>query len=235
MKDKGYNLFCPLAFASEILEPRWTLLILLEIFCGSTRFSDIQRGVPGMSPSLLSRRLKEMVTKGLLRRSEEHGGTQIDYSVTPMGAELENLVYSIAIWGHKHIAPSVTLECLDHRLLMWNIRRKINKALLPKRKSVVEFILTQADKPTAHYWLILNPDAETDLCVIDPRHDVDLYVTADLRALTSAWMGHSSFSHEITSGKIALIGNRAMADSITNWLLRSSLAEIRERDFRKSA
>ncbi len=234
MNDRGYHLFCPLAFASELLEPRWTLLILLELFSGSTRFCDIQRGVPGMSPSLLSRRLKDMVAQGLLTRTVEQTG-HIDYAVTPMGAELEPVIYAIASWGHRHIAPSVTLECLDHRLLMWNIRRKIDKAVLPRRKSVVEFILTMANEPAVHYWLILKPDAENDLCVIDPHNDVDLYVTADLRALTSAYMGHSSFLTEIDRGRISLIGNKGMADTITKWLLRSSLAEDTGERVRQTA
>jgi DNA-binding HxlR family transcriptional regulator len=63
-QSNGYTRFCPVAVACEMLEPRWTMLILCEMWSGSTRFSEIQRGVPGMSPSLLSKRLREMTEQG---------------------------------------------------------------------------------------------------------------------------------------------------------------------------
>ena len=60
MSNDGYNQFCPVSKACEIIEPRWTLLILSEMGGGSTRFNEILRGVPGMSPTLMSKRLKEL-------------------------------------------------------------------------------------------------------------------------------------------------------------------------------
>ncbi|MGI9355568.1 MAG: winged helix-turn-helix transcriptional regulator, partial [Rhizobiaceae bacterium] len=60
MAENGYGMFCPVAMACEKIEPRWTLLILTEMRSGATRFNEIRRGVPGISPTLLSRRLKEM-------------------------------------------------------------------------------------------------------------------------------------------------------------------------------
>ena len=64
MSNDSYNQFCPIAMACEIIEPRWTLLILCEMLSGSTRFNEIRRGVPGMAPTLLSTRLKGMETRG---------------------------------------------------------------------------------------------------------------------------------------------------------------------------
>lgn len=92
--------------ACEMLEPRWTMLILCEMWSGSTRFSEIQCGVPGMSPSLLSRRLKEMEVKGLVTRSAVPGG-HIDYGTTSMANELEPLVHALGAWAHRHIDPDL--------------------------------------------------------------------------------------------------------------------------------
>ena len=89
MTAKSYNLFCPLAMACEIVEPRWTLLILAEMASGSTRFNEIRRGVPGISPTLLSKRLKEMEAQGLVERLEDHARGTVDYLRTPLAVELE--------------------------------------------------------------------------------------------------------------------------------------------------
>jgi hypothetical protein len=107
---------------------------------------------------------------------------------------------------------------------MWNIRRKIQIGELPRRKVVIEFILRAAGKPDGNYWLVVRPDGETDLCMIDPRFDVDLYISADLRALTSAWMGHSSFADEIGREAIVMIGDEALARSMPKWLRQSRYA-----------
>ena len=60
MGQAGYKQFCPLAMAAEVLCTRWTMVLLRELIAGSTRFNDLRRGVPKMSPTLLSQRLKEL-------------------------------------------------------------------------------------------------------------------------------------------------------------------------------
>lgn len=227
MPAHGYQQFCPVAMACEMLEPRWTMLILCEMWSGSTRFSEIQRGVPGMSPSLLSRRLKEMEAKGLLSRSTGQDGP-VTYHTTALADEIEPVVHALGEWAHRRLDPSVQLEHLDHHLLMWNIRRKIHIAQLPRRKVVIQFILRVPGCADEDYWLIIRPDGETDLCKVDPKFKVDLYVTADLKSLTSAWMGHSSFADEIARERIVMIGDKALARSMPQWLRQSSFAKATE-------
>ena len=57
---RGYGEFCPVAMAAEIFAERWTPLVLRELLHGSTRFNELKRGAPLMSPSLLSQRLKQL-------------------------------------------------------------------------------------------------------------------------------------------------------------------------------
>ena len=66
----SYRQFCPVAMAAEVLESRWTLLIVRELCLGSKHFNDIRKGVPKMSPTLLSKRLKELEWHGILKRVE---------------------------------------------------------------------------------------------------------------------------------------------------------------------
>ncbi|WP_084863600.1 winged helix-turn-helix transcriptional regulator [Salibaculum halophilum] len=207
-----------------MLEPRWTMLILCEMWSGSTRFSEIQRGVPGMSPSLLSKRLREMTDKGLIKRFDatDKGGAR--YATTAMADELEPVVNALGSWAHRHIDPEPGLECLDARVLLWNVRRKIDVSALPRLRSVVEFILKARDQADFHAWLIIRPNAENDLCMVDPKDEVDLFITADLKALTAAWMGHTTFASEIEADRIQLIGDALMASNLSKWLIRSSFA-----------
>ncbi|MEQ1715409.1 MAG: helix-turn-helix domain-containing protein, partial [Hyphomicrobium sp.] len=137
MSNDCYNSFCPVAKACEVLAPRWTLLILCELWHGSTRFNEIRRGVPGISPTLLSKRLKEMEKNGLIQRIQDRGSGEVGYTTTPMVDELQPTVHSLGKWAHRSIDTEITLENLDVRLLMWNVRRRINAEALPKGKTTV--------------------------------------------------------------------------------------------------
>lgn len=225
MASEGYNQFCPVAKACELLEPRWTLLLLCEMWAGSTRFNEIRRGVPGMSPTLMSKRLREMEERGLVIRTENRATGDINYTTTRIADELESIVYALGEWAHRNIDAEVTLENLDARLLMWNMRRKIDPSGLPRaRRSVIEFIYPELPRDERSYWLIARPGMPVDLCSIDPGHDVDLFIQADLKAMTSAWMGLSSLDAEIACGAISLTGDAAIAASLDSWLMRSSYA-----------
>lgn len=226
MSDSSYPRFCPVAMAASLLEPRWTMLVLCEMWAGSTRFNEIQRGVPGMSPGLLSRRLKDMESNGLVQRLNRGQKQHAEYVTTPLADELEPLIRGLGEWAHRNIDCEISLQDLDARLLMWKIRGKIDLLQLPKRKSVIQFILKDPPNETANYWLVARPGEETDLCYTDPKFDVDLFVVCELRALTSAWMGHSTFEEEIRKERIALSGHELMSRTLTKWLMRSSFAEV---------
>ncbi|WP_426232072.1 winged helix-turn-helix transcriptional regulator [Pararhizobium sp. DWP3-4] len=225
MANDGYNHFCPVAKACEMLEPRWTLLLLCELWSGSTRFNEIRRGVPGMSPTLMAKRLREMETRGLITRIENRATGEINYTTTAVADELEQIVHALGEWAHRNVDAEVTLENLDARLLMWNMRRKIDARALPSTKrSVIEFTYPELPEDERNYWLIAKPGVFVDLCSMDPGHDVDLFVSADLKSMTSAWMGLSSLQLEISEGRISLIGDTAIAASVDKWLVRSSYA-----------
>lgn len=226
MSESNYPRFCPVAMAASLLEPRWTMLLLCEMWSGSTRFNEIQRGVPGMSPGLLSKRLKEMEGNGLVARHTASGGAYTEYLTTPLADELKPLIFALGEWAHRNIDCEVSLQELDARLLMWKIRGKIDQLQLPKRRSVIQFMLDEPSKETVNYWIVAKPGEETDLCYTDPKYDVDLFVVSGLRDLTSAWMGHSTFEAEIAAGRITLTGHELMARTLTKWLMRSSFANV---------
>ena len=228
MAGTVYPLFCPVAMASEMLEPRWTMLVLCEMWSGSSRFNQIQRGVPGMSPALLSKRLRDMEEKGLVEKSAGQHGGHSEYFTTPLADELEPLVRKLGEWAHRNVRSEVSLKHLDARLLMWSIRRKINRLELPGHKCVIQFTLNDPPNETANYWLVIEPGIEPDLCYTNQGFAVDLYIVTDLRTLTSAWMGHSRFEDEIEAERITVIGHKIMARNLTKWRVTSSFAGVCE-------
>ena len=225
MSNDCYLSFCPVAKACEVLEPRWTLLVLCELFVGATRFNEIHRGVPGMSPSLLSKRLKEMEANGLLTRNVKGARGEITYALTAMAEELRPVVLALGKWAHRNVDRELTLDHLDARLLMWNVRRKADVALMPPaRQWVIQFRFPDQKPEERDFWLVAKRGTPTDLCTLDPGQDVDLYVHADLRAMTSVFLGYSKLLGEVDRGKIQLTGDRRLASAMPDWFVPTMYA-----------
>jgi DNA-binding HxlR family transcriptional regulator len=216
-----YGQFCPVAMAAELLATRWTLVVLGEMLSGSTRFNEIRHGVPRMSSALLSKRLRELETAGVLIHS---GG---EYVLTASGRDLAPIVQGLGRWALHWVSSECSLANLDSRLLMWNMRRNLRPEPTPDRRVVVEFHYPGLPEGEARYWLIVAPGAPVDLCSIDPGHDVDLLVTAELRAMTAAWMGMSDFEAELRAKRIELDGDPVLSSTFSQWIGRSGLASSR--------
>jgi DNA-binding HxlR family transcriptional regulator len=217
-EDSFYGQFCPVAMASEVLATRWTLVVLGEMLSGSSRFSDIRRGVPRMSSALLVQRLRALVKAGVVAHREGR------YLLTPAGRDLAPIVQGLGRWALRWVDSDCSLANLDVRLLMWNMRRNLQPAPMPARRVVVEFHYPELGSDEGRYWLIVVPAQPVDLCSIDPGHAVDLLVTAGLRAMTAAWMGMSDFRTELRAGRIRLDGDPGLAASFATWIGRSGLA-----------
>lgn len=213
-----YGQFCPVAMASELLATRWTLVVLGEMLSGSTRFNEIRRGVPRMSTALLSKRLRELEAAGVVERK---GG---EYVLTPAGRDLAPVVQQLGRWALRWVDSDCSLGNLDVRLLMWNVRRNLRPDPLPPRRVVIEFIYPELAPDEQRFWLIVAPGCPVDLCSIDPGQEVDLLISAELRAMTSAWMGISNFADEIGAGRITLDGDAKLGASFGSWIGRSGLA-----------
>jgi hypothetical protein len=149
----------------------------------------------------------------------------LDYIPTSAASELDPIIDALGKWAHRNIDSNVTLQHLDARYLMWNIRRKLNVAAMPERRNVVRFEFFDAKNSEKSYWLIVTPRAPVELCLTDPRFDVDLYIEASLRAMTSYWIGYSSLHSEMSKDHIRLIGNQLLIRTIDKWLVRSSFAD----------
>ena len=126
-----------MALAAEVLGDRWTLLILTEMWWGSTRFNDIRRGVPGISPTLLSKRLKQLEAHGLVERVEDSASGTVEYIRTQAAIELEPIIEALGKWAYRNTDAQEQLLWLDPSFFMWNLRRSINIDALPRRRGSI--------------------------------------------------------------------------------------------------
>jgi DNA-binding HxlR family transcriptional regulator len=165
MAEAGYNQFCPVAMAAEVLCTRWTVIVLRELMAGSTRFNALRRGLPRMSPALLSKRLKDLEAAGVVKRSKAAGEPgAYDYTLTPAGKELKPVVEAIGVWGHRWVQTESSLDNLDPNLLMWDMRRNISVDPMPLRRSTIQVILSDQPDSKRNWWLIVQPGQDNDLC-----------------------------------------------------------------------
>jgi DNA-binding HxlR family transcriptional regulator len=229
MSDGGYSQFCPVSMAAEIICSRWTLLVLRELVLGSTRFNELRRGLPSMSPALLSKRLKDLEAAGIVTRVAERESGVLEYRLTEAGEELRPVIEAIGVWGHRWVTTEATLKNLDGNLLMWDIRRNINTDPMPLRRNTIQFIFTDRPASERNYWLIVEPGNDIDLCVVDPGFDVDLYVSTDLRTMTEIWLGYAAIGAASDDGRLVLTGNSNLAADLRSWLKLSLFAKVEKK------
>jgi DNA-binding HxlR family transcriptional regulator len=228
MTRRPYGLICPISLASKILEPRWTIQILTELWNGSTRFNDIRKGVGNISTALLSRRLKEMEALGLVERVEDKAAGTIDYFRTEKAINLEPAMNALAEWAQCNIEADIALSSADASTVMWVVRRMIVLAELPRRRAVIRFHFRDNPPPKyPHYWLVVEPGATLpEICSLDPGRDVDLYVETGAVSLGAIIEGRSSIEREKERGGLFLSGDPGLARSMDRWLRTSVYAAL---------
>ena len=228
MTRRPYGLFCPISLACEVLEPRWTIQILTELWNGSTRFNDIRRGLGNISTALLARRLKEMEGLGLVERIKGRGKGSAEYFRTDKAIRLEPVMNALAAWAQCNIEAEFALGGRDVSTLMWTVRRMIDVAQMPRRRAVILFDFRDDPlPPTSRYWIMVEPGAERpELCWRDPGREVDIYVETGVLALAAIIEGRSSIARETSRGGIFLSGDPGLTRSIDRWLRVSSYAEL---------
>ncbi|HMQ91816.1 MAG TPA: helix-turn-helix domain-containing protein [Amaricoccus sp.] len=218
----SYGQFCPVAMASEVLCQRWTVLVLREMLCGTTRFNDLRRGVPRMSPSLLSKRLKELERAGVVVQVPNEAGV-VEYHLTEAGEDLRPIVLGMGFWGQRWVESQLSLRNLDPSLLMWDMRRNLDPRPLPPRRCTIKFQFPELVPARRCWWLVVE-GATVDLCGFDPGFEVDLLVTASLRSMTAIWMGLAKLGRETAEGRVRIDGDPAMARDMGRWLRLSTFA-----------
>ena len=229
---KGYNQFCPVAKAAEVFCARWTPLILRELATGSTRFSQIQRGVPLASPTLLSRRLAELEAEGVVERREAADG-RWTYHLTPAGEEFVPIVTALGVWGQRWASRELAENEMDLSLLLWALEKGAHPESFGPGRTIVELEL--ADQPERkRRWWFLNEDGRCELCLKRPDRDAQVYVVTSLPDLIRVWRGDLAFETALATGRVTVHGSARLRRAFRKWLGICALAHV-ESATKKSA
>jgi DNA-binding HxlR family transcriptional regulator len=228
----SYGQYCPLAMASEILCNRWTTLVLRELLFGSTTFNTISRGVPRMSRTLLSKRLRELVQIDVIRKSSNLRGNQVQYNLTEAGKALEPIIISMAGWGQEWLQTAPSLEKIDPRFLMWDIFRNAKNIEIFPNPFIAQICLNDLDDEEQSYWLIFEKDS-IDLCNKDNDYEVDVFIDVNSKVLTKVWMGWDDFEKAVREKQILIQGDPKYTSIAKQWLGQSVVAGIKKQSAEK--
>jgi DNA-binding HxlR family transcriptional regulator len=217
MSSKPYGLICPITRACDVLEPRWTIPILSELWSGATKFNELRRGIGNISPALLSKRLKELEENGLIERIEDPATGAVDYVRTQMAIDLEPALNSLAVWAQKYIEAEIACE-VDLSSLTWKIRRYIVTDELPDRRVVIRFHFQGEGLEYDTYWIVANPGDPVQLCTSIPGFDVDLWVETTVPSLSAVLLARSTVVREVEAGRMFLSGDALLSRTMQRWL-----------------
>lgn len=218
----SYRQFCPVAKAMELLDERWTLLVVRELVTGSQRFSDLRRGLPRINPTLLSKRLHQLARAGVVEKHDDGSGMR--YVLTPAGKELEPVVQALGVWGTRWIGE-LGDEDLDPKLLLWDMHRNVDHLATPDGRTVVRFRFPDVQTAERDWWLVIT-SGEVDVCDFDPGHAVTVTVTASLRQMVRIWRGDLRWSDAVRAGEVELHGPEALRRAVPRWFTLSPFAVV---------
>lgn len=216
MAQGTFGQYCPISRAVEVLGERWSVLIVRDMLCGATRFNDIARGLPGISRSLLAKRLRQLERAGIVERLD--GG----YQLTEAGEDLRSVVFGLGAWGARWQFGEPRETELDPELLMWWMHDRLDFSVFPDRRIVLEF---EFPSQRRRIWIV-NDAAGPSVCTVDPGFEVDVVARADLAALYEVWLGRRELRTALRDGAIELLGQPALVRRVPRLLLRSPVAEI---------
>ena len=223
--QRPYGMICPITRACDVLEPRWTIPILVSLWAGEARFNDLRRSIGSISPALLSRRLKEMEEKGLVTRIEDRAAGTVDYIRTDLAIALEPVLDGLAKWAQQGLEAEFALCTANASVLMWKIRRCFKREALPKRRVVMQFHFNE-DLPYDTYWAVIAPESPVEICTLILGFDIDLFIETTTVSLLGILLGRTTIARELELGTLFLSGDAVLARTMDRWLPRSGYAEF---------
>jgi DNA-binding HxlR family transcriptional regulator len=217
---RSYAQYCPVAKATEILGDRWTLLIVREMLGGASGFNELQRGLPGISRSVLTDRMRTLERAEVIERRTGPRGRTLEYRLTPAGRDLQPVVQAIGEWGATWSFTDPRPEGLDPDLLIVWMARHVDHRRLPPARTVVQFNFRD---PKRRYWMVLEP-SEVSVCLQYPGFPVDLDVRVDTTTLYRVYLGQTELGGAIRAGQLEMSGAQTLQHGFGRWFTWSAFA-----------
>ena len=211
----GYGQYCPISRAMDVLGERWTLLIVRDVLVGTTRFNDLARGNPGLSRTLLTKRLRQLERAGLVERLDG------EYLPTEACLELQPVLFGLGEWSARWIFGDPRPDELDAELLVWWMHTRLDTDALPDRRNVLHLHFN--DDPR-RFWIVIDTDGPS-VCVVDPGFEVDVTIRADVESLYKVWLGRTPIKDALRNGTVEFEGPSALTRRMPAVLRLSPIAD----------
>jgi len=215
-----YDEACPISMAASVLCERWTLQILREMHFGSTKYSEIQKFVPNISPSLLRDRLRFLEEQGLVVRRRAERGNRYEYFLTPSGKALAPLLTEMGKWGMRHAREGMTDKANTASGLVRDFAGGLNVDELPSGNTSIQLNLTDVEESPRRYIHVRG--GEVEVCDTDLGFETDVYITSTLDLMTRIWYGELDMRTAMESGGMKVVAAPVYCRHITRWLGISS-------------
>lgn len=221
---KSYGQFCPVAKAAELFCERWNALIIRDLAHGPRRFSELQRGVPLMSPSLLSARLKWLIDEDIVTRPDP-ADRNSGYMLTDAGREFVPLVEALGVWGQRWTRRALKDHEIDLGLLVWSLESATDPDAFGGARCLIKLELTDQIASKRDWWF-LNQKGRCELCVEDPGGEVNLYLACTLPDAIYVVRGDLTPSAAMETGRLEVIGDAWAREAFTGWLNLGPLTRV---------
>ncbi|TQM62174.1 winged helix-turn-helix transcriptional regulator [Humibacillus xanthopallidus] len=214
--DPGAGQYCPVSRTLDVVGERWTLLIVRDLLVGTTRFNDLARGLPGLSRSLLTKRLRHLERAGVVTRTGQH------YVLTPSGRALEQIVFGMAEWGARFTFGDPEPDELDAQLLVWWMHTRVDTSSLEGERHVLHVRFADDAR---RFWILVERGVPS-VCMADPGYPVDLTISSDVASLYAVWLGHVPLPVALRAGRVTVQGPTTVTRRLDEVLQLSPVARF---------
>jgi DNA-binding HxlR family transcriptional regulator len=214
----AFGEYCPYAKAAEHLGDRWSLMIVKELAMhGSRGFNALASGLPGISRSVLVRRLRLLEELGVIMRDPGVPSRRAPYRLAPAGEQLVPTLLSLDSWARRWVPEDPALALRDPDVITFWLTNRVEPRALPDRQVVVVFDI--AGPRATRQWLVLERGAPPSICHEDPGLALEryLYVEADAADLYPIAKGLSDWSSAIADRAVLLFGEPTLVRALPGW------------------
>jgi DNA-binding HxlR family transcriptional regulator len=205
---RTYDQYCPIAVALDVLGDRWTLLVLRELFTGDRRFTDLQRRLPGIAPTVLTDRLKQLEAAGLVERVElAPPAARTVYRPTAAAEPAKGVLAGLARFGVRRLPELAPGESMTPSAAVWGV--------------LTPWFDRHAVSDRARTWM-LHVDGERHVAstasgrlarVVEAPAEVDLALTVSAGTLLDLRRGDTDVDACLAAGRLAVEGSGAELDA----------------------
>jgi DNA-binding HxlR family transcriptional regulator len=222
-----YEEACPISKATSVLCERWTLQIIREMLLGANRFSELQKYLPKLSPTLLNSRLRMLENEGIIMKRKVPEKKGYEYQLTPSGNALKPVLSELGKWGMQWVFEGMDEEQMNISTIVRDFSVALDIEQLPSGDNTIQFSITGGDDIVKKY--VLVRDGKAQMCEDNIGHDVDVYLTADLKTFYEIWYGDVSLNAARDKERLKVVGAPVYTRNLSKWLRTSQFAAYNKK------